>query len=42
MSLLDYADGRRLALFESMGEVKKKRPAMQVAIRKWLALLDRY
>jgi len=36
----DYADGRRLALFGSMDEVKKKQPAMQATIRKWLRLLD--
>jgi hypothetical protein len=38
----DYVDGRRLALFGSMDEVKKKQPAVQAGIRKWLTLLDRY
>ncbi len=37
----DYADGRRLAMFSSMKEVKTKKAALQQAIRKWLTLLDR-
>ena len=37
----DYADGRRLAMFSSVNEVKTKKAALQRVIRKWLALLDR-
>jgi len=37
----DYADGRRLAMFSSMKEVKTKKAALQRAIRMWLTLLDR-
>ena len=36
----DYADGRRLALFYSMDEVKAKEEALQKVIKKWLKLLD--
>jgi len=37
----DYADGRRLAFFHEMKEVKSKREALQRAIKKWLKLLDK-
>jgi hypothetical protein len=37
----DYADGRRLALFHSMEEVKSKKAALQTVIRKWLQTLDK-
>jgi len=32
----DYADGRRLAMFHGMKDVKSKEKAMQRVIRKWL------
>ncbi len=32
----DYADGRRLALFHSMAEVKSKKSWLQAVIKKWL------
>jgi hypothetical protein len=37
----DYADGRRLAMFSNMDEVESKGKALQQAIKKWLALLDK-
>jgi hypothetical protein len=37
----DYADGRRLALFSSMEDVRRKKTRMQQVIRKWLAMLDK-
>jgi hypothetical protein len=37
----DYADGRRLAMFHDLDEVKAKEEALQRAITKWLTLLDR-
>ena len=37
----DYADGRRLALFHSMEEVKAKKAALQAVIRKWLETLEK-
>jgi hypothetical protein len=37
----DYADGRRLALFSNLDEVRSKKPALQQVIRKWLAVLDK-
>ncbi len=37
----DYADGRRLALFSSMNEVRSKQTRLQQVIRKWLAGLDK-
>lgn len=37
----DYADGRRLAFFHSMKEVKSQTKPLQQAIRKWLNLLDK-
>ena len=36
----DYADGRRLAMFSNMKEVKKKKAGLQQVTRKWLTLLD--
>lgn len=37
----DYADGRRLAFFSNMADVKSKEIALQRVVRKWLTLLDR-
>ncbi len=37
----DYADGRRLASFSSMEEVKRKKATVQALIRKWLETLDK-
>ena len=37
----DYKDGRRLAFFHDMKEVKSKQAAMQRAIKKWLKVLDK-
>ena len=37
----DYADGRRLAFFHNLDEVRTQTKPLQQAIRKWLALLDR-
>jgi len=37
----DYADGRRLAMFSNMKDVKTKKAGLQQVIRKWLTLLDK-
>ena len=37
----DYADGRRLAMFYSMGDVKLKEKAMKKVIKNWLKILDK-
>ena len=37
----DYADGRRLAFFHNLGEVKSQTKPLQQAIKKWLTLLDK-
>ena len=37
----DYADGRRLAFFHNIEEVKSQAKPLQQAIRKWLAVLDK-
>ena len=37
----DYADGRRLALFSSMDEVKSKRASLEEVIKKWLETLEK-
>ena len=37
----DYKDGRRLALFHNMEEVKSKKAALQAMIRKWLETLEK-
>jgi hypothetical protein len=37
----EYADGRRLAFFPSLADVKSKKKALQAAIKKWLILLDK-
>jgi hypothetical protein len=37
----DYADGRRLAMFFNMGDVKSKQTSLQAVIRKWLETLDK-
>jgi hypothetical protein len=36
-----YADGRRLAMFFNMGDVKSKQTSLQAVIRKWLETLDK-
>ncbi|MBI5035519.1 MAG: hypothetical protein HZB51_33765 [Chloroflexi bacterium] len=37
----DYADGRRLALFASMKEIKAKKKKLQQVIKQQLTLLDK-
>ena len=37
----DYKDGRRLALFHNMDEVKSRKAALQAVIRKWLETLEK-
>lgn len=37
----NYPDGRRIAQFNSTGEVKQKEHALTAAIQKWLALLKK-
>jgi hypothetical protein len=37
----DYADGRRLAFFHNLEEVKSQTKPLQQAIRKWLTQLDK-
>jgi hypothetical protein len=37
----DYPDGRRLAMFYSLKDVKEKEPLLKKAIRKWLKTLDK-
>jgi hypothetical protein len=37
----NYADGRRLAFFHSMEEVKSQTRRLQDAIKKWLTVLDK-
>ena len=37
----DYADGRRLAFFRNMEEVKSQTQPLQQTIRKWLTSLDK-
>ena len=37
----EYADGRRLAFFRSMEEVKSQTKPLRQAIKKWLTLLDK-
>jgi len=37
----DYADGRRLALFFNMEDVKSKQISLRAVIRKWLETLDK-
>jgi hypothetical protein len=36
----DYTDGRRLAMFHDMKDVKSRKKALQGAIKKWLILLE--
>lgn len=36
----DYADGRRLATFYDLKDVKKKEKALHAIVKKWLTLLD--
>lgn len=37
----DYADGRRLALFSSVEDVKSKKASLQSVIRRWLETLHK-
>lgn len=37
----DYADGRRLAFFHNMEEVKAKEEALRNVVKTWLTLLDK-
>ena len=37
----EYADGRRLAMFHSVKEVKSKEKILRQVIKKWLKLLDK-
>lgn len=37
----DYKDGRRLALFHSIEEVRAKKASLQAVIRRWLATLEK-
>jgi len=37
----DYADGRRLAMFYNLEDVKAKKPQLEKVIRKWLKLLEK-
>ena len=37
----DYADGRRLAMFHDMKEVKSKEKDLQKVIKKWLSVLEK-
>jgi hypothetical protein len=37
----NYADGRRLALFSNLDEVRSKKTALQQVIREWLTVLDK-
>jgi hypothetical protein len=37
----DYTDGRRLAFFHNLEEVKSKTKSLQQAIKKWLTTLDK-
>ena len=37
----DYEDGRRLAMFYSLDDVKAKEKHLQAAIKTWLKLLDK-
>jgi hypothetical protein len=37
----DYVDGRRLALFFNMGDVKSKQASLQGVIRRWFETLDK-
>lgn len=37
----DYADGRRLALFFNMGDVRSKQASLQAVIRKWLKTVNK-
>ena len=37
----DYADGRRLALFSSLKEVKSKEKSLRAVITKWLKVLEK-
>lgn len=37
----DYKDGRRIAIFADMKDVKSKEKALQAVIKKWLKLVDK-
>lgn len=36
----DYADGRRIAIFKDMEDVKSKEKALRAVLKAWLALVD--
>jgi hypothetical protein len=36
-----YADGRRLALFVNMGDVKSKKASLRAVVRRWLKTVDK-
>ncbi len=37
----DYKDGRRLAVFKDMDDVKSKEKALQQVVKEWLRLVDK-
>jgi hypothetical protein len=37
----DYKDGRRIAIFKDMKDVKSKEKLLQAVIKKWLTLVDK-
>ena len=37
----DYSDGRRLAEFSSIEDVRSRKPSLQAAIQKWIATIDK-
>ena len=37
----DYADGRRLAVFSNMADVKSRRASLEAVIKRWLEILDK-
>ncbi|MBD1383922.1 DUF1801 domain-containing protein [Mucilaginibacter rigui] len=37
----DYKDGRRLAIFKDMADVKAKADALQGIIKQWISLIDK-
>ncbi len=36
-----YKDGRRIAIFKNLNDVKEKRKALQIIIKDWLNLVDK-
>lgn len=37
----DYKDGRRIAIFKDLKDVKSKEKLLQVVIKKWVKLVDK-